>query len=143
MQKCEFNKEEIIFVIHGLQERHEDGSIQISAIMDEPVPQSVKDVKYFPGLANFYRKFIQSYSNFTPPLTTLTNQVRPVCRGECDLQVAPTCLHDCFHLPDFLASVSSDYRGGLILGGLLEDTSHGEVGDIRLYGKGEVSLEML
>ena len=34
---------------------------KVSAILDWPIPKSVKDVQSFLGFANFYRKFILHY----------------------------------------------------------------------------------
>ena len=47
---------------------------KVSAILDWPVPRSVKDVQSFLGFANFYRKFIHNYSALASPLTSLTRE---------------------------------------------------------------------
>ena len=47
---------------------------KIKSILEWPVPTSVKEVQSFLGFANFYRKFIDGYSNLATPLTTLTKK---------------------------------------------------------------------
>ena len=41
-------------------------------IKDWPNPERKKDVQYFLGLVNYYRKFIRNYSDTAKPLTLLT-----------------------------------------------------------------------
>ena len=43
---------------------------------DWPVPTCVKDVRSFLGLASFYRKFIQFFSDIAASLTDLTKKGR-------------------------------------------------------------------
>ena len=47
---------------------------KVSAILDWPLPTSVKEVQSFMGFANLYKKFINSYSSLTSPLTSLTRK---------------------------------------------------------------------
>ena len=47
---------------------------KIKSVLEWPVPKSVKEVQSFLGFANFYRKFIDSYSRLVAPLTTLTRK---------------------------------------------------------------------
>ena len=45
---------------------------KVFAVLDWPTPKTVKEVQSYLGFANFYRKFINNYSDLTTPLTTLT-----------------------------------------------------------------------
>ena len=47
---------------------------KISAILNIAVPQRVKDVQSFLGLAGWYRRFIKNFSALTAPLTELTKK---------------------------------------------------------------------
>src|SRR5258708_23499180 len=44
---------------------------KLTAIVDWPIPTTVKDVRAFLGISGYYRKFIQNYSKVAAPLTEL------------------------------------------------------------------------
>jgi transposase InsO family protein len=44
---------------------------RVSAILEWPTPANFKDVQIFLGFANFYRRFIKSYSKIVGPITDL------------------------------------------------------------------------
>jgi hypothetical protein len=75
--KCEFHKKELKFLGYIVGENgirmDED---KVRAVLEWPVPQTVKEVQSFLGFANFYRRFIQDYSKVTTPLTELTKKDR-------------------------------------------------------------------
>ena len=75
VEKCEFNKESMTFVGY-LVSRAGIGMdpAKVSSVLDWPVPKSVKEVQSFLGFANFYRKFILSFSEIASPLTNLTRK---------------------------------------------------------------------
>ena len=75
VQKCEFDRVEMTFVGYqvSLASIGMDPK-KIESILEWPVPRSVKEVQSFLGFANFYRKFINSYSRLAAPLTTLTKK---------------------------------------------------------------------
>ena len=75
VQKCEFVRVEMTFVGYqvspagiGMDPK------KIESILEWPIPRSVKEVQSFLGFANFYQKFIDSYSRLAAPLTTLTKK---------------------------------------------------------------------
>ena len=47
---------------------------KVASLLDWPIPKSFKKVQSFLGFANFYRKFIASYSTVACPLTSLTRK---------------------------------------------------------------------
>ena len=47
---------------------------KVAAILDWPIPKTVKEVQSFLGFSNFYRKFILHYNTLTSPLTSLTRK---------------------------------------------------------------------
>ena len=75
IQKCEFGREEMTFV-GFLVSKSGIGMdpAKVVAIMDWPIPKTVKEVQSFLGFSNFYRKFILHYSSLTSPLTSLTRK---------------------------------------------------------------------
>lgn len=63
MGKCEFAQQEIKFVGHlvSINQIQMDPK-KVQVIVDWQEPRSVKDLRSFLGLANYYRKFITGYS---------------------------------------------------------------------------------
>ena len=49
---------------------------KVSAVMNWPVPQSIKEIQRFLGFANFYRKFIKNFSTVAAPIVALTKKNR-------------------------------------------------------------------
>ena len=49
---------------------------KVKDILEFPTPRSVTKVKYFHGLASFYRKFIKGFSNICGPLTKTMREDR-------------------------------------------------------------------
>src|ERR1700720_2629224 len=47
---------------------------KIQTIQDWPEPRKVNDIQKFLGFANFYRRFIDNYSDIVIPLTRLTRK---------------------------------------------------------------------
>jgi hypothetical protein len=47
---------------------------KVCAVLDWPVPESVRAVRAFLGLASYYRRFIRDYSTLAAPLTKLTKK---------------------------------------------------------------------
>jgi hypothetical protein len=57
---------------------------KVEAVQTWPVPKNVHDVKSFIGLVNYFRKFIEHYSEIAVPLTNLTKKSHPwVWTGRC------------------------------------------------------------
>lgn len=74
-KKCVFkaHKVEFLGMIIG-PDRIKMDPIKINAIMSWPMPQCVKDVQAFLGLANFYRRFVYNFSKIASPLHWLTRK---------------------------------------------------------------------
>jgi hypothetical protein len=84
-KKCEFMKEDISFLGHrvsanGLKVDPE----KVQAVADWKAPRDVHGVRSFLGLANYFRRFLQSYSKMVVPLTNLTRKdLRWIWTSEC------------------------------------------------------------
>jgi hypothetical protein len=48
--------------------------VKVQRVLDWPTPETVKQVKGFLGFGNFYRHFIDHYSNIAWPLIELTKK---------------------------------------------------------------------
>ena len=74
-EKCSFYTKEVeylgfIIKTDGVQM----DPAKVAAVQDWPTPTSVHDIQVFLGFANFYRRFIQGYSEVIAPLTRLTKK---------------------------------------------------------------------
>lgn len=124
--KCEFNSETVEYLGYVLSP---DGlkmsTDKVKTIMDWPEPKKVKDIQSFLGFCNFYRRFIENYSDIVVPLTRLTRKgvswdFSDACRKSFNtLKEAFTCAPVLAHwIPDSQIVVetdASDYALGAIL----------------------------
>ncbi len=72
IQKCEFHQTQISFlgyVISSEGVTMDDSKVQ--AVLNWPKPTTVKELQRFLGFANFYQRFIRSFSMVAAPLTSL------------------------------------------------------------------------
>ena len=86
LSKCSFAQSGVEFLGHwvdrqGISPLHSTAS----AIATYPRPNNLKELQQFLGLAQWYRKFVPSYSVIAVPLTDLTRKDRPwVWSKECE-----------------------------------------------------------
>ena len=76
IDKCEFEVQStkyLGFIIKAGKGLRMDPD-KVKAISEQELPTLVKGVRSFLGFANFYRKFIRSYSDLVRPLTDLTHK---------------------------------------------------------------------
>ncbi|WVZ93840.1 LOW QUALITY PROTEIN: hypothetical protein U9M48_039794 [Paspalum notatum var. saurae] len=78
LSKCEFWLDQVPFLGHIVSK----GGImvdpsKISSVMDWKVPEVVKEVRGFLGLAGYYRRFIESFSKIVKPMTSLLEKGVP------------------------------------------------------------------
>ena len=73
--KCCFIREEVEYLGHvltpnGLKPNPE----RVTAVTNFPIPQSVREVRQFLGLASYYRRFVQGFAKIAQPLHALTQK---------------------------------------------------------------------
>ncbi|WVZ92844.1 hypothetical protein U9M48_038882, partial [Paspalum notatum var. saurae] len=78
LSKCEFWLDQVPFLGHIVSK----GGImvdpsKISSVMDWKVPEVVKEVRGFLGLAGYYTRFIESFSRIAKPMTSLLEKGVP------------------------------------------------------------------
>jgi hypothetical protein len=125
-EKCSFNQVavEYLGLIISEGEIRMD-PVKLKAIKDWPTPKTVKDIQKFLGFCNFYRRFVQDYSQVARPLFDLTRKTSPWNWSQaCDhafatLQRTMTT-SPVLALPDYdraftLVTDASDYATGAIL----------------------------
>jgi hypothetical protein len=83
--KSSFAQKEIKYLGHIVNEQGIRPDLKkVEAVQTWPVPKNVHDVKSFLGLVNYFRKFIEHYSEMAVPLTNLTKKSHPwVWTGRC------------------------------------------------------------
>ena len=150
VEKCEFDKDSMTFVGYMVSKYGigMDPS-KVSAILDWPIPKSVKEVQSFLGFANFYRKFISHYSSLTSPLTTLTRKAVKftwsVQAGEAFTQLqraftsAPILQHFQPELPVTIEADASDFALGCILS---QPSSDGELHPVCFHSRKFTAAEL-
>ena len=126
VEKCEFHKDQMTFVGYLVsKEGIGMDPTKVSAILDWPIPTTVKEVQSFLGFANFYRKFIQNFSSLTTPLTSLTRKAAKFCWSSAAAAAfsalqhaftsAPILQHFQPDLPLTIEADASDFALGCIL----------------------------
>jgi hypothetical protein len=83
LDKCTFAAREVTYLGHLVSANgvSQDAS-KIKAIKSFPLPQTVRDVRAFLGLAGYYRTFIQNFAALSKPLTQLTRKDVKFCWPE-------------------------------------------------------------
>jgi hypothetical protein len=83
--KSSFAQKEIKYLGHIVNEQGiRPDPKKVEAVQTWPVPKNVNDVKSFLGLVNYFRKFIEHYSEIAVSLTNLTKKSHPwVWTGRC------------------------------------------------------------
>ena len=70
--KCELGRSELVFLGHKItREGIQPCEDKVRAILEYPMPSSLKELKAFLGLVNFYRRFIPHAAERLQPLTDL------------------------------------------------------------------------
>ena len=125
-EKCSFNqlKIEYLGVLITEGRIHMD-PVKVKAIMDWPVPKTLKQVQSFLSFCNFYRQFIKNYSHIVRPLTGLTKKDTPFYWNDpqkdafasliCAFTSAPVLALLDQSLPFCVITDASDYALGAIL----------------------------
>lgn len=80
--KCSFFSTKIEYLGREISEEGiKPGQAKIEAILKMIVPNTVKQVRQFLGLAGYFRKFVKNYSKVVTPLTQLTRKDSKWCWG--------------------------------------------------------------
>ena len=85
--KCHLLQKEVLFLGHVVGENGIKPNPElIDSIKEWKTPQTTRHVQQFLGLANYYRRFIQNFSDIASPLTQLTKKdVNFTWTSECQI----------------------------------------------------------
>ncbi|CAI6355228.1 unnamed protein product [Macrosiphum euphorbiae] len=130
--KCNFLKRECVYLGHVItKDGIKPDERKLKAVVEFPIPTTVKNIKSFLGLSGYYRKFINSYSAIAKPLTNLLKKDTSFvwsneCQKSFDTLKAALCSEPVLKYPDFtktflLTTDASNKALGAIL-------SQGEIG---------------
>lgn len=130
--KCHFCRQEVeylghVITPHGLKtsEKH------IAAVREFPIPETVRDVRRFLGMASYYRRFIPQFAKIAQPLHALTKKDivfkwTQQCQEAMDilklkLISAPVLAYPDFERPFILETDASIQGLGVVLSQVRED----------------------
>ena len=73
LSKCEFHKHSISFLGYVVSDQGLEPDLKkVQLVQEWPTLKNVRDVQAFLGIMNYYRKFIEGFSQIAQPLTALT-----------------------------------------------------------------------
>ena len=117
---------------------------KIEAVRSFPVPKSVKELRSFLGLSNYYRRFVEGFSKIASPLNRLTRKDvvfswSPECQSAFQTLKDRLCSPPILSYPNFaqpfhLFTDASQTAVGYILGQILDGKEH-----VIAYGGRELS----
>src|SRR5258705_418946 len=135
LKKCKFHTDTMEYLRFILSPKGlQMDPTKVSTIQDWPEPQKVRDVQAFLGFANFYWRFIHTYSEMTHPLNHLCKKAIPWHFGTEEgkafrdlkeaFRSAPVLAHWAPNLP---MTVETDASDGAIAGILSVTTEDGDI----------------
>jgi hypothetical protein len=125
-EKCEFLRREVTYLGHIITDKGvSPNPDKVKAVSQFPVPKNPKDVKSFLGLIGYYRRFIESFSKLTKPLTCLlkkdaafhwnVEQQTAFNLLKEKLTTAPLLQYPDFSQPFIVTTDASNYAVGAVL----------------------------
>ena len=76
ISKCSFFEKEIQYLGHTISGKGITTDYNnIETIIDWPTPQNVKEAHSFMGLAGYYRRFLEGFSQISSPITNLQRKM--------------------------------------------------------------------
>ncbi|KAK3554752.1 hypothetical protein QTP70_033447, partial [Hemibagrus guttatus] len=109
LEKCEFHRTTVTFLGYVISPRGvEMDTNKVRAVAEWPAPATIKELQRFLGFANFYRRFIRSYSSVAAPLTSLLRGKPKKLNWTGQARVAFQRLKDCFTTAPILCHPDPD-----------------------------------
>ncbi|KAK3505726.1 hypothetical protein QTP70_020347 [Hemibagrus guttatus] len=109
LEKCEFSRTTVTFLGYVISPRGvEMDTNKVRAVSEWPAPATNKELQRFLGFANFYRRFIQSYSSVAAPLTSILRGKPKKLSWTDQARAAFQRLKDCFTTAPILCHPDPD-----------------------------------
>ncbi|KAK3545138.1 hypothetical protein QTP70_001438 [Hemibagrus guttatus] len=97
LEKCEFHWTTVTFLGYVISPRGvEMDTNKVRAVLEWPAPATIKELQWFLGFANFYRRFIRNYSSVAAQLTSLLRGKPKKLNWTNQARAAFQRLKDCF-----------------------------------------------
>ncbi|KAK3539465.1 hypothetical protein QTP70_008497 [Hemibagrus guttatus] len=97
LEKCEFHRTTVTFLRYVISPRGvEMDTNKVRAVLEWPAPATIKELQRFLGFANFYQRFIRSYSSVATPLMSLLRGKPKKLNWTDQARAAFQRLKDCF-----------------------------------------------
>ena len=126
LTKCHFAQREVNYLGHIVsQEGIRPATNKVEAVSEYPTPKTVKEVKQFLGLTNYYHRFILGYAKIAEPLYKLLRKPNNKFHWDPSCQLAFDRLKQMLTTPPILAY--SDFKSPFILYTDALDTAIGGV----------------
>ena len=71
-EKCVWKVQKVNFL--GVVMGQGKIKMEVAGVLNWPVPKTVRDIRKFLGLANYYRRFVKDFAKLTQPLNNLTRK---------------------------------------------------------------------
>ncbi|WVZ90355.1 LOW QUALITY PROTEIN: hypothetical protein U9M48_036664, partial [Paspalum notatum var. saurae] len=116
LEKCTFCTDRVSFLGYVvIAQGIEVDQAKVEAIWGWPVPKTITQLRSFPGLAGFYRRFVKDFSTIAAPLNELTKKGNAFNKLKDKLTQAPL-----LQLPDFNKTFELESEAsGIGMGGVL------------------------
>ncbi|KAK3509245.1 hypothetical protein QTP70_025600 [Hemibagrus guttatus] len=109
LEKCEFHRTTVTFLGYVISPRGvEMDTNKVRAVSEWPAPATIKELQRFLGFANFYWRFIRSYSSVAAPLTSLLRWKPKKLNWMDQARAAFQQLKDCFTMAPILCHSDPD-----------------------------------
>ena len=78
LSKCSFLQSQLPFLGHVVgRDGVQSSPGKLGAVREWPVPKTISELRAFLGFANYFRKYVQGYSNLVAPLSALLKKDVP------------------------------------------------------------------
>ncbi|KAK3523070.1 hypothetical protein QTP86_012653 [Hemibagrus guttatus] len=109
LEKCEFHRTTVTFLGYVISPRGvEMDTNKVRAVSEWPASATIKELQWFLGFANFYRRFIRNYSSVAAPLTPLLRGKPKKLNWTDQARAAFQRLKDCFTTAPILCHPDPD-----------------------------------
>ncbi len=102
LEKCEFHTTSVAFLGYIIsQEGVAMDESKVHAVLNWPLPSTIKELQRFLGFANFYRRFIRGFSSIATLLTNMTKKgsrrLQWTSRGSQGFRTTKTSIYHSTH----------------------------------------------